>query len=227
MPFLTPSAAYGLVLNLASVESRFDDGKSPMTLMRQDLPPLEMALGAVKIPEVHSIYQQLHNYPVGASGKERAEGCKGAKYNIQPVRREFLSGIDAYVCCRGNSQLEDTARQGLAGKASGGLGRYGLPFLGNNNFLIDTLREEVEPNATATWLVRLHPSDHQEGTGRFPLPVMIDRSDMTLTASALFCWGGEALREPPDSAWTTIDFSAKRGQGTAGTGATARDLQAE
>src|ERR1017187_95754 len=84
MPFLTPSAAYGLALNLAAVESRFDDGKSPMTLMRRDLPALEMALGAVTLPEVHSIYQQLHNYPVGASGKERAGDCKGAKYNIQP-----------------------------------------------------------------------------------------------------------------------------------------------
>src|SRR5260370_25467876 len=149
MPFPTPSAAYGLVLNLAGVETRFDDGKSPMTLMRRDLPSLEMALGAVRIPEVHSIYQQLHNYPVGASGKERAESCKGAKYNIQPVRREFLSGIDAYVCCRGNVQLEGAARLGLTGKPSGELRPYGITFLGDNNFLLDVLREDVEPQANA------------------------------------------------------------------------------
>ena len=34
-PFITPSAAYGLLLNLAGIEMREDDGKSAMTLIKK------------------------------------------------------------------------------------------------------------------------------------------------------------------------------------------------
>src|SRR4051794_1998675 len=72
--FLTPSAAYGLALNLAGVETRRDDGLSPMTVTRFGLPPAMVAVGADPgrpLPAVQTLFQQLHNYPVGASGKER------------------------------------------------------------------------------------------------------------------------------------------------------------
>ena len=101
--FMTPSAAYGLVMNLAGIETRRDDGLSPMTVTGFGLPPARIALGADPEnprgahPQVHTIYQQLHNYPVGASGKERKEDAKGNKYNITPVRREFLSDLRAFV----------------------------------------------------------------------------------------------------------------------------------
>ena len=42
--FIPPSTAYGLILNLAGVESRFDDGKSTMTLMNNSLPNLRLAM---------------------------------------------------------------------------------------------------------------------------------------------------------------------------------------
>src|SRR5437762_680819 len=105
--FLTHSAAYGLLLNIAGIESRLceedtlHDGKTPASLTRTDLPAVRIALGVAadgsgsKHPLVQSIYQQLHNYPVGTSGQERAESAKGNKYNITPVRREFLSGLRA------------------------------------------------------------------------------------------------------------------------------------
>ena len=44
--FLTPSAAYGLALNLAGIETRRDDGLSAMTVTRFGLPPARIALGA-------------------------------------------------------------------------------------------------------------------------------------------------------------------------------------
>src|SRR5690242_5530803 len=105
--FLTPSAAYGLLLNLAGIETRLreeepgHDGKTPASLVRRGLPRVRLALGVptfrlegyreVPVPDdelyacVHTIYQQLHNYPVGTSGKERAESARGNKYNITPV----------------------------------------------------------------------------------------------------------------------------------------------
>src|SRR5271155_4653921 len=77
--FLTPSAAYGLLLNVAGIESRLreeddgHDGKTPTSLTRTGLPKLRLALGAPAAPEeeryprVQTVFQQLHNYPVGTS----------------------------------------------------------------------------------------------------------------------------------------------------------------
>jgi CRISPR-associated protein Cas5t len=204
-PFMTPSAAYGLLLNLAGVETRWDDGKAPMTLMCADLPSIELALGSLNMPEVHSVYQQLHNYPVGSLGKDRAADCKGSKYNIQPVRREFLAGLDAYVCCRGNPDIEQRIRGTLSGLTPPDAPRrYGIPFLGDNNFMIDIIREVEGPQVPARWLHILSSAETQEGSGRMRLSVSIDRAEMTQTRNALFVWSGGSSPIPPDDCWTMI-----------------------
>ena len=81
--FLTPSAAYGLILNVAGIESRLREedaghgGKVPASLMRPGLPAVRLAVGAAAAdggdpyPRVHTVYQQLHNYPV--AGKETVD----------------------------------------------------------------------------------------------------------------------------------------------------------
>lgn len=210
-PFITPSAAYGLFLNVAGIESRYDDGYLPTTLMRPGLPRVEVALGAIAFPEVQSIYQQLHNYPVGATGKERADYCKGAKYNIQPVRREFLSGLDAYVCLRGNSALEEQIRAGLREGArwtSEGRFRYGIPFLGDNSFMIDVLREEPSPGP-AHWYRRLIRDDARPVDGRCRLTVWIDRADMSSTQALLYAPLKTAVSAIPEDAWTPIEPPAE------------------
>lgn len=204
-PFITPSAAYGLILNIAGIESRYDDGHSPMTLMKPDLPTVEIALGAITLPEVQSIYQQLHNYPVGATGKERAEDTKGTKYNIQPARREFLSGLDSYISLRGNDGLERDVKEGLrvgTGWVSEGRPRYGIPFLGDNNFMIDVLREEPSPGP-AYWYRHL---DEKIGpvTGRCRLTVWIDRADMTHTVAHLYAPTKDVTSIIPEEAWTLV-----------------------
>src|SRR5262245_60804739 len=133
--FLTPSAAYGLVLNLAGIEMRLREeeeihpGRVPATLIRAGLPKLKLALGAPTVsfkgrhtsqvpeteryPRVHTLYQQLHNYPVGAAGGERAETTYGNKYNIAPVRREILVGLRAVIAIEGDKDLEQKVRYGL------------------------------------------------------------------------------------------------------------------
>jgi len=208
-PFVTPSAAYGLVLNVAGVESRFDDGTSAMTLMRTDLPSVRLALGARSFPEIQSIFQQLHNYPVGKSGEALKAGAKGSKYNVQPIRREFLSDVDAYICFDGNEDLESEIRDGLQMGASlrrDGKPRYGLPFLGDNSFLIDVLREE-EPPVTAHWYVKLSPNSRPHPrTCR--LTVSIDRADMSRTISYLYAPLDIASADIPDNAWTEVGATA-------------------
>jgi len=44
-PFITPSGAYGLLLNLAGIESRLHDPKLVATAMREDLPSAKVPLG--------------------------------------------------------------------------------------------------------------------------------------------------------------------------------------
>jgi CRISPR-associated protein Cas5t len=202
-PTLTPSAGYGLLLHLAGVESRFDDGKSAMTLMRNDLPPLEVAVGVIRMAEVQTVYQQLHNYPVGSQGKERAESCKGNKYNIQPVRREYLTGLDVYLCCRDNPEIEDRIRRALRGERTAGEpARYGIPFLGDNNFLIDRIEEGAA--AAARWLAPLSGKEAQAGSGRMRLSVWIDRADMRHTRERLYVWSDALSNTPPHHCWTQV-----------------------
>jgi len=224
--FLTPSAAYGLVLNLAGVQSRLregeagHDGKVPATLTRPDLPSCEIAVGvpaayvvgrrrgedipqADVFPRVQSVYQQLHNYPVGASGKERAADAKGNKYNITPVRREFLSDLRAVIALRGNDDLEERVCRGLAGEFNAG--RYGVPFLGDNAFLIDRIELLTEP-VHVRWYERITSDTGggiQDHTAR--LTVRIDRANLSATQSALFAPSDTTMGpEPSSNAWSQV-----------------------
>jgi CRISPR-associated protein Cas5t len=180
-----------------------------MTLTKSGLPRVEIALGAVVFPIVQTIYQQLHNYPVGATGKDRAKETKGTKYNIQPVHREFLAGLDAYLSIRANESLEAQVRQSLragAGLLADGKPRYGIPFLGDNNFMIDVLREESVPQPSY-WYKRL-TNDTDAARGRCRLTVWVDRADMTRTVAYLYAPTDKAESEIPDEAWTPIEPSS-------------------
>ncbi|WP_025322482.1 type I-MYXAN CRISPR-associated protein Cas5/Cmx5/DevS [Deferrisoma camini] len=202
--FLTPSAAYGLLLNVAGIEMRIDEGRE-MTVVRQGLPAVRLALGALSMPIQHFVYQQLHNYPVGKdAGKNYAAGARGNKYNISPVRRAFLSGIRAYVCMDGNPELEKQVLEGVAGRGARG---YGLPFLGDNSFLIDRL-EAVERREPAYWFERIEGGDGEgirPGTSR--LTVTIDRANMAGTRSFLYAPTEHKTVDIPERAWTEVAYS--------------------
>lgn len=201
--FITPSAAYGLLLNVAGIEMRQKDENQPMTLIKKDLPRFRLALGAVSFPAQHSIYQQLHNYPVGISAKDHALATKGNKYNITPVRRAFLSDLRAYVCIDGNDEIEARIIEGLKGNS---LRTYGLPFLGDNNFLIDKL-EPVESPSEAYWFVPFS-SGQEEGLREHVtrLTISIDRADMSQTRSALFAPTEKPSQEIPETAWVEVGY---------------------
>lgn len=208
-PFLTPATVYGLLLNLAGIESRLDDGKSVTTGTQADLPNVEIALGIIQWPEEQTIFQQLHNYPVGSSGKERQESCKGNKYNIQPIRRAFLSGVEALVLIRGNDDLIEAIRQNLTRDVSATLRngqlRYGIPFLGDNNFMVDLLKEEPEP-LSVPWLMPadLQDEEREEVPKLYRLPTWIDRQEMAKTQSALFEKSPDKSEYPPEQAWVRV-----------------------
>ncbi len=228
--FLTPSAAYGLLLNLAGVESRLceDDlahnANVPTTLMRPGLPPIELAVGVPEFrirhgttfpcgeewlfPHVQTVFQQLHNYPVGTSGADRAEAAKGNKYNITPVRRELLSNLCAVIAMRRNDQLIDDVRRGLAGKLD--VQRYGVPFLGDNAFLPDRLEILASPGAVR-WYERVGPAADSGVRSRATrMTIMIDRADLSQTRTELFAPQDRATDAgPTELAWTRIDPPAR------------------
>jgi CRISPR-associated protein Cas5t len=214
--FLTPSAAYGLLLNIAGIESRLreaedgHDGKTPATYMKRGLPACRLALGTTNevYPRLHSIYQQLHTYPVGATGKARADECKGNKYNITPVRREFLSELRAVIALDGNPDLEDRVRRGLRNEFSAD--RYGVPFLGDNAFLLDRLEEVNGPHRdikAINWYEKLSSETTSARPRATRLTCLIDRADLSKTQSALFAPTVQATPPeipPSNAAWVDI-----------------------
>ena len=226
--FLTPSAAYGLLLNIAGIETRLREeeqahgGKTPASLVRSGLPSAQVALGAPmfritgreslnplegdeSFPRIQTMFQQLHNYPVGVSGKARAEECKGNKYNITPVRREFLSDFRTIIAMRGNDDLEDRVRRGLAGEFNAD--RYGIPFLGDNAFLIDRLQPISEPG-DVLWYERITAEASDGVNDRATrLTEQIDRAELSKTRSGLYAPNVESPSPtPPDGAWVEIHY---------------------
>lgn len=198
-PVIPPSSAYGLLLNLAAIEMR-QDVAGPITLIRTDAPALRIAIGLVTPGERCSLYQQLHTYPVGNSGAGFKARTHGAKYWIAPVRREVLVGLDCIIGVQSaNDDLFDRVRKGVKGELE--INRYGLPFAGDNNFLIDRIQEVTEPPEGTAWYARMQPDDPPR-KGSCRLTVGIDRADNSRTTSFLFAPVGTSSSEPPDLAWT-------------------------
>lgn len=225
--FMTPSAAFGLLLNLAGIDSRLREedtahpGRVPATLTRTDLPNCRIAIGAASFqlvgrqrfeltseevfPVVQSLYQQLHNYPVGSSGGDRADSTFGNKYNITPVRRELLINLHAIIAVDGNAGLESQIRVGL--QHGGSSDRYGLPFMGDNSFLVDRCEEITNP-MSAYWYERVAADESQARNRNSRMTVKIDRANMSSTISDIFAPQNSASETIPSDAWVAIENTA-------------------
>jgi CRISPR-associated protein Cas5t len=192
-PVIPHSAAWGLALNLAGIETRgaLDEVVTPI---RPDAPRLDVAVGLVRAGERSTLYQQLHAYPVGNSGKELQAKTKGAKYWIAPAKREVLVGAVFAVGVRGSVTLVERVQQGL----HGAFPRYGLPFAGDNQFLFNSI--DVVAAGEARWFVPVEPGGSPPESTR--LTTTIDRSDSSRTAAPLFApaaWGA-----CPAKAWCSV-----------------------
>jgi len=203
-PVISPSAAWGLALNLAGIESRgpLDE---VVTQVRDDAPPLEIAVGVIRPGQRSTLYQQLHGYPVGSSGKDLRARAHGQKYWIAPAKRELLAGLVCRVGVRGEAAVVDRIPLGLAGTLDGA--RYGLPFAGDNQFLFNRI-DVVPDDAAARWYVPLQPGDAPPASSR--LTTVINRADASRTVAPVFA----PTREPcacPEGAWTTVGPERRHG----------------
>lgn len=202
---MPPSAAYGLVLNLAGIEMRAlaNEAISGVTTgIRDDIPPLRIAIGTLNQPERASIYQQLHGYRVGTDEKTKAMAAltKGAKYQIVPVRRELLVDYRGIIGVQTDDKtLSKKVEKGLLGQI--GAPRYGLPFAGDNNYLFDRIHLINEPPANTVWYIRFEPEEAiRKGICR--LTVGINRTDNSKTVGYLFAPLVGVASPLPESAWT-------------------------
>lgn len=197
LPTIPYSAALGLVLNLAGIETR-DWRPAATTGVRPDIPRLRIAIGQRSTPTASTLYQQLHSYPVGTSGKELRDRTQGAKYWIVPVRRELLVDLDVLLGVEADdASLVERVRRGLAGELDEA--RYGLPFAGDNSFLFDRL-DLLEAPVPARWYTPIVP-DEPMRRGSCRLTVGIDRDDSSRTTTLLCAPTFDELPEPPESAW--------------------------
>ncbi|MEB3828823.1 CRISPR-associated protein Cas5 [Phormidium sp. CCY1219] len=201
MPILPPSAALGLVLNLAAIEMR-ESVDDVTTQIRKDIPHLCLAIGTITPPErtyTSTLYQQLHSYPVGKPGENLKEYVQGQKYWIVPVRREILANLDMAIALKNPEDgLVDRILRGLNGEFNAQ--RYGLPFAGDNNLLFDRLEILQRPPETY-WYERIE-LDAAPKLGTCRLTVGINRKNNSETTSFLYAPVEEPSIYPPDSAWT-------------------------
>ncbi len=201
-PTIPPSAAWGLVLNLAGIEIR-STKPARTTLIRDDAPCLQIAVGEVTPPSRSVLYQQLHSYRVGSDKKTKALAARthGAKYWIAPVRRELLVDLDVLLGVRALSDiLLDRIVKGLDGRLD--TPRYGLPFAGDNALLFDQIQVLPEPLA-AHWYEPIAPTgEPRQGSCR--LTVGIDRGDAAKTSSMLFAPTESTLAEPSSASWIWV-----------------------
>jgi CRISPR-associated protein Cas5t len=198
-PVIPPSAAWGLVLNLAGIDVR-GSLQQAVTPIRPDAPSLEIAVGfdAEHPGAKSSLYQQLHSYPVGNSGAELKGRSYGAKYWIAPARREVLIDQIAFVGVRGPAEILNRIGPGLAGELTEP--RYGLPFAGDNQFLYNRI-DVLETSPLARWFVPAEVPGRGDLSTR--LTTNIDRGDASQTQAPLFT----ADVEPsscPAAAWVRI-----------------------
>ncbi|MEZ5307409.1 MAG: CRISPR-associated protein Cas5 [Pyrinomonadaceae bacterium] len=201
-PVIPPSAAYGLILNLAGIEMR-DSENRLTTGIRKGLPKIELATGLLSSPGRATIYQQLHSYPVGNSGKEIASLAKGAKFWITPVRREILTDYVGVIGVRTDDlSLQNKVIAGLRGEIDR---KYGLPFAGDNNLLFSKIDVHEERPAGAIWYLR-HEKGETNVRGSCRLYVGIDRFDNSKTISDIYVPRDDIQGELPANAWTQTSY---------------------
>ena len=201
MPIMPPSAAYGLILNLAGIEMRGSFRKS-ITPIRSNLPHVKLAFGSVagSNSEISVILQNMHSYPIGQTGKERKIKTYGSKYWIEPTYREVIVNLNMILGVKADLELISQIRQELNGESDRPF--YGFPFAEDNNFLFDRIDCLDKPLSTH-WFVRSN-SDLELEPGAVSLTVEIDRQDPSQTKTLLFSATQNPSSSLPDSEWLSM-----------------------
>ncbi len=233
-PFAPPSAVYGLLLNLAGIEMRGELGPGT-TETRAGLPRFRVASAASsaahskhsfavsadqrRMPGRAVLFQQLHTIPVGSSSKERKPLTKGNKHHIAPARRELLTTFRGICAVDATAEFEERLVAQIADPdplQENGQQRYGVPFLGDNNFFLEELAIAQPDETPVDWLVVSSEPEEEddllggnssgspEDTFPFRLTLWADRTGMKGTRDAMFATRPGTLDLIPEEAWVEV-----------------------
>jgi CRISPR-associated protein Cas5t len=225
--FMSHSAAYGLLLNIAGIDYRVagrhngatppDPGKSPR--LRIAVGCLPKPQGGPSMPSVGSSLEQLHVYPLNGEKTETSKKTKTSKTktlqktHVRPVTGEFLVNLKAVIGIDAEPDLVEKLRDGL----NGNLARRGAPFAGDSNMGFSYLEEYDGP---AYWF---SPFNHQvigQDARYMHSTLWIDRHESNRTRTGTFVLGGSPEVDVPEGGWVTLPptdwhgvTSKRRGKG--------------
>ena len=144
-----------------------------------------------------------------------ARGAAVAANDINPTSLdETVTGIQS-AGGRAKAYIFDAAKRmpvaGMVSQVLEGLeGRhpraYGLPFLGDNNFLLDRFEPALDPEP-AYWFEMIGEGKDGPLEHMTRLTISVDRADLSQTRSALFAPLEHKTIEPPIEAWVEVGYS--------------------
>ncbi len=192
--FLTPSAAYGLLLGLAGIDR----------IHKKRFAGARIALGLKQLPRCGRLYQQLHVIPQSkpqqpGEYERRRELAKGRKLSIRTFWKEVLYDLEGYIGLD-HPELEAMVDQGINQPTE--ISYWGLPFLGDNNFFVERLEIEKSPSPCC-WLRPLAGNESPQGERLFYLPIWTDYENNSSSNSQLFSL--TEMRDEPREAWVSIE----------------------
>jgi hypothetical protein len=194
-PFINPVQGYHFILMLAGIDSREYLVDLPATSTKNGLPSFKLGIGQIKEPYKNTIASQLHSYNTN-SGREIKFGQKN---KIDCGKTEILIDIKALLVIDENSYVENRVRDflknGNLSLQENGSPRYGIPYLGDNNFVVDIIKEIPIQNVTkeVRWYYKIDRKSmgNKEITPIYNFNLWINRNNPGKAITSLF-----SLSEP-------------------------------
>ena len=193
--FITPSAAYGLLLGLAGIDCHVDYER------KREFLDARIAIGQKHRPLPGRLLQQLHKMPAGSVSQETLDRAKGNKPKIDIFRRDHLCRLEGYIGVR-HEKLEALVRKGIEEPAT--LNYWGLPFMGDNNFFLERLDAKDRPDR-CRWFYPFKEHNLREGERLYYFSVWTDYEPNPTSYSRLFALSEmKDSLEKDDEAWISI-----------------------
>ena len=184
--FITHSAAYGLLLGLAGIE-RED---------KESFADARIVIGRKHPAKKGRIFQQL------IDGKRELAHDEGGDFNLRPFWREVLYDLEGYVGLD-HPALEEFVDKGIRHPST--LSYWGLPFMGDNNFLLE--RAEIHETPTPCRWFDVYKGEKLSRRERLHyLSVWTDYNTGADSRGLLF-FLTEEKESPPETAWISLRHS--------------------
>lgn len=194
--FITYSAAYGLLLGLAGVDCHANYQR------RRDFIGVQIAIGQIGNPLRGRVLQQLHKMPQTNPSPEVLDRAKGNKPKVDIFRRDYLRSLEGFIGLQNSEELEALVRRGINEPST--LSYWGLPFMGDNNFFVETLETKDRPSR-CRWFYPFKEHNLGEGERLYYFSVWTDYEPNPTSSSRLFALSDvKDSLEKDDEAWISI-----------------------